>query len=186
MNSEKVYVIKSISTSNGPTFELKTSEPNSPIYKFDFINSYQFSLYSNNLKIIEAKSLTNNCDYSFKYANVDLTNNFRFYSKYKISAGYKLICKRSSISERVDWSWNYSAETSSYELINKMKRDMVIARVSGLSLDGQESGMLSIMKNIPEFYKLIIIFTACIILNRNLLSSWTSFTRLLNFNNDSI
>ncbi|KXN67018.1 hypothetical protein CONCODRAFT_87188 [Conidiobolus coronatus NRRL 28638] len=182
MSFELVYTITLIPSKNGQAFELtpSNSTTNPSQYIFDYIGKHQFSLYKDKLKIIEVKSFTEICDYSFKFGNLDVINNYRLYSKSIGGTGYKVTRKPSHESKKVNWSWNYSATSSSYTLVNKNASDRELARISGLSLDGQDKGIICMNDDIPEDYKVVVLMTACIIWNRNLLSKWMGFLRRLN------
>ncbi|KXN67021.1 hypothetical protein CONCODRAFT_11003 [Conidiobolus coronatus NRRL 28638] len=182
MKFELVYTIEKIPAKKGhQAFSLTPSNNavNPSIYIFDFINKMQFSLYKNNIKLIEYKSNIELSHYSFKLNNINDINNFIFCPK-AVSSGYKVTRKRFLESSEVNWSWNYSNTTLNYTLINKNAQNIEIARISGFSLDGQNTGMLCISDSISEDYQAVIIFTACIIWNRSLLSPWIKFSDLFN------
>ncbi|KXN67020.1 hypothetical protein CONCODRAFT_11002 [Conidiobolus coronatus NRRL 28638] len=183
MTFELLYTIEQISAKKGHqalSLIPSNSTISSSIYEFEFVDKIQFSLYKNNLKLIEYISSVEMSPYSFKFNNIDPVNNFKFCPKPASRKGYKVTRNKSHESSEINWSWKYSKEKSGYILINKNAQDLEIARISGISLDGQNTGMLYILESMSEDYQLIILFTACIISSRSLINSWRDLRSFLN------
>ncbi|KXN67022.1 hypothetical protein CONCODRAFT_11004, partial [Conidiobolus coronatus NRRL 28638] len=133
-----VYTIEQISAKKGHQAFLLTPSNNATnpsVYIFDFIDKIQFTLYKNNIKLIEYKSNIEITHYFLKLFNIDEINNFVFCPKTASRNGYKVTRKRSQEISEINWSWNYSSITMDYTLIDKNAQNIEIARISGFSLD---------------------------------------------------
>jgi hypothetical protein len=175
MTFELAYTIEQISARKGhQALSLIPSDNTADFstYVFEFIDKIQFNLYKNNLNLIEYKSQVEMSPYSIKFNNIDAVNNFKFCPKPLSTKRFKVTRNQSHESREINWSWSYSKETLSYILINKNAQDLEIARISDISFDGSDTGILYILDNISEDNQLIILFTACIVWSRRLLSSW--------------
>jgi hypothetical protein len=184
MAFELVYTIEKASIKKDhETFLLKSSknDASQSVYIFDFVDKIQFKLYKNNIKLIEYNTNIEIGIYLFNFITTNNVNNFVFHPKTASRGGYKVKRKGSNESNKINWSWNYSSSTLDYTLINKNDQDVEVARITGYSLDGQNSGMLYITDTIPENYQDVIIFTACIIWNKNLLTPWNKLKSFLNY-----
>ncbi|KXN67019.1 hypothetical protein CONCODRAFT_87189 [Conidiobolus coronatus NRRL 28638] len=133
-------------------------------YNFEQINTLQFKLTAYNNEIISVYQPSKYACSFRLMTKAQSTQNLEFYSKL-ISSGYNIKGQYINSYNKINWSWKKSrkSEGDSFKLIDKNNNNRIIASVSGLSLDGQESGMICIARDLPTDLVETVLVMGCLI-----------------------
>jgi hypothetical protein len=158
---ESVYIATTISAKPNKKYLLTGLYDQK--YSFEQLDTLQFKLSADNNEIIEVNRPSRySCSFNLISKNL-YSQNLKFYSKL-ISSGYYIQGLYTGSLNKLNWSWKKStkSETDSFKLVDK-DNNKDIARISGLSFDGQDSGMICISSDLPTDLVEIVLVTGCLI-----------------------
>jgi DNA modification methylase len=161
---ESIYIATTVPTECNKEYLLTGLDGQS--YNFEHLHTLQFKLKTYNNEIINVYQPSKfACSFQLK-TKTQSTQNLEFHSKL-MSSGYNIQGQYINSLNKLNWSWKKSrkSETGSFKLVDNNNNKRVVARISGLSLDGQESGMICIARDLPVDLVELVLVTGCLIWN---------------------